>query len=74
MFSNSFFFFYKNKVRDMFFGLVPVHLANAETLFNSIVELFKKNKISLENIGFAADNDELLWWDRNQVPDKITEN
>lgn len=41
-------FVYKNKVKDKFLGLIPVHSADAETLFNSIVELLIKNKILLD--------------------------
>lgn len=56
----------------MFLGLVPVHLTNAETLFNSVVELLKKNKIPLENIlGFAADNAAVIMGQKSSVQTKL---
>lgn len=61
-------FFYKNKIRDKFLGLISIWSANAETLFNSVIELLTKNKIPLQNIlGFAADNAAVMMGQKSSV-------
>lgn len=45
------------KIRDLFFDLLKVELADAVTIYNRLVEMFEKSNINYKSnlIGFAAD-------------------
>lgn len=66
--------YYKNKkIKDAFFGLIPVQEATGEKLYEHLVKLFTENGIPYKDnmVGFAADGANAMMGHHNSVASRL---